>query len=140
LVPKRLLTLAFVTLSLAPASAFAGNGRTTFRGGGVITSNPDHLWAEGVVVEGRVIIAIATTGEVLRFKEDDSKLVDLKGKTMIALPIEHAVIAYKPTSAEAEFQEHGKGALEAGKLADIVVLSQDIFALPPPAILKTQLS
>ena len=56
-----------------------------------------------------------------------------------ALTIEQAVIAYTRTSAEAEFQEVWKGTIEPGKLADLVVLSQDIFHLPaPPAILGTQ--
>lgn len=55
-----------------------------------------------------------------------------------ALTIEQAVIAYTRTSAEAEFQERWKGTLEPGKLADFVVLCQDIFTLPPPAIIGTQ--
>ena len=56
-----------------------------------------------------------------------------------ALTIEQAVIAYTRTSAEAEFQEAWKGTIEPGKLADLVVLSQDIFHLPaPPVILGTQ--
>jgi predicted amidohydrolase YtcJ len=55
-----------------------------------------------------------------------------------ALTIEQAVIAYTKTAAEAEFQEQWKGTLERGKLADLVVLCQDIFTLPPPAIIGTQ--
>lgn len=56
-----------------------------------------------------------------------------------ALTIEQAVIAYTRTAAEAEFQEQRKGTLAPGKLADFVVLSQDIFALAPsPALIGTR--
>ena len=46
-----------------------------------------------------------------------------------ALSREQAVIAYTLTSAYAEFAEKEKGSLEPGKLADLAVLSQDIFAV-----------
>ena len=39
--------------------------------------------------------------------------------------------AYTKTGAWAEFEESKKGTLEAGKLADIVILSKDIFADTP---------
>ncbi len=56
-----------------------------------------------------------------------------------AITLEQAVLAYTRTSAEAEFQESTKGTLQPGKLADLVVLSQDIFNLPvPQAIIATQ--
>ena len=47
-----------------------------------------------------------------------------------ALSREQAVIAYTLTSAYAEFAEKEKGSLEPGKLADLAVLSQDIFTVP----------
>ena len=47
-----------------------------------------------------------------------------------ALTREQAVTAYTLTSAYAEFKEHDKGNLEPGKLADLAVLSQDIFTVP----------
>lgn len=51
---------------------------------------------------------------------------------------EQAVIAYTLTSAYAEFAEQEKGSLESGKLADLAVLSQDIFSVPIPDLPKTQ--
>jgi predicted amidohydrolase YtcJ len=50
---------------------------------------------------------------------------------------EQAVTAYTLTSAYAEFQEKEKGTIEPGKLADIAVLSQDIFTVPTPELPKT---
>jgi predicted amidohydrolase YtcJ len=41
--------------------------------------------------------------------------------------VEEAVEAYTLTSAYAAFQEKDRGSLEAGKLADLVVLSRDIL-------------
>ena len=43
---------------------------------------------------------------------------------------EEAVIAYTKTNAYAEFAEKEKGTLMPGMLADLVVLSQDIFTIP----------
>ncbi len=44
--------------------------------------------------------------------------------------IEEAVIAYTRNNAWAEFMENKKGTLMPGKLADLAVLSQDIFTIP----------
>jgi predicted amidohydrolase YtcJ len=54
------------------------------------------------------------------------------------LTVEQAIKAYTLGSAYAEFQEKEKGSLEANKLADIVVLSKDIFSIPPEEILETE--
>ena len=60
------------------------------------------------------------------------------GKSREALSREQAVIAYTLTSAYAEFAEDDKGSLKPGKLADLAVLSQDIFAVPPQDLPKTE--
>ncbi|HLN00059.1 MAG TPA: amidohydrolase family protein [Bryobacteraceae bacterium] len=52
--------------------------------------------------------------------------------------LEEAVRAYTAGSAYAEFDEREKGTLEAGKLADVVVLSEDIFRVDPEEIPKTK--
>lgn len=49
-----------------------------------------------------------------------------------------AVKAYTYGSAFAEFAENEKGTIAPGKLADLVVLSQDIFAAPVPELPKTR--
>lgn len=51
---------------------------------------------------------------------------------------QQAVIAYTLTSAYAEFAEKDKGSLEPGKLADLAVLSQDIFQAPATELPKTE--
>lgn len=48
--------------------------------------------------------------------------------------VEEAVRAYTVNGAWAEFAEAAKGSIEAGKLADLVVLDRDIFAVPPEEI------
>lgn len=47
-----------------------------------------------------------------------------------ALTREQAVVAYTLTSAYAEMLENDKGSIAKGKLADLAVLSQDIFTVP----------
>jgi hypothetical protein len=50
------------------------------------------------------------------------------------LTVAEAVESYTMGSAWAEFQEKEKGSITPGKLADFVVLSDDIFSIPPAAI------
>ncbi len=50
------------------------------------------------------------------------------------ITVAEAVHAYTMGSAYAEFQEKVKGSIEPGKLADLVVLTDDIFAIPPEQI------
>ena len=47
------------------------------------------------------------------------------------LTVEEAVEAYTMGSAYAEFQEREKGSIKPGKLADMVLLSDDIFSIDP---------
>ena len=56
-----------------------------------------------------------------------------------AITREQAVIAYTLTSAYAEFAEKDKGSLEPGKLADLAVLSQDIFTVDASELPKLSL-
>lgn len=50
------------------------------------------------------------------------------------LTVAQAVEAYTLGSAYAEFQEQDKGSLTLGKLADVVILSDDIFSIHPKMI------
>ena len=55
-----------------------------------------------------------------------------------AISREQAVIAYTRTAAYAEFAEQDKGTLTVGKVADLAVLSQNIFTVPIPKMLQTE--
>lgn len=50
------------------------------------------------------------------------------------ITLAEAIEAYTMGSAFAEFQESDKGSITAGKLADMVILSDDIFSIKPEAI------
>ncbi len=54
------------------------------------------------------------------------------------ITLEEALRAYTSACAYAEFAEREKGTLEVGKLADLVVLSQDLFKINPNEIEKTK--
>ena len=54
------------------------------------------------------------------------------------ITMREAVEAYTRGAAYAEYQEDEKGTLEPGKLADLVILSEDIFAGPPETLLQTR--
>jgi len=48
--------------------------------------------------------------------------------------VAETVSAYTMGSAYAEFQDQEKGSITVGKLADMVILSNDIFSIPPDKI------
>lgn len=54
------------------------------------------------------------------------------------ITVEEAVIAYTKTNAYAEFAEKEKGTLMPGMLADLTVLSQDIFTIPKEQLPATK--
>ncbi|HEY0782028.1 MAG TPA: amidohydrolase, partial [Thermoanaerobaculia bacterium] len=54
------------------------------------------------------------------------------------LTLAQAIDFYTQGSAYAEFAEGWKGTLAPGKVADLVVLSRDLFAVPPREILATK--
>ena len=54
------------------------------------------------------------------------------------ISVEAALAHYTRDAAYASFEEDVKGTIVAGKYADFVVLSRDILAIPPAAILETR--
>ncbi|HWX25154.1 MAG TPA: amidohydrolase [Vicinamibacteria bacterium] len=52
--------------------------------------------------------------------------------------LESALRHYTADGAYASFEEQQKGTLAAGRLADVIVVSEDLFAEPPEALLKAR--
>lgn len=73
-------------------------------------------------------IYAAVTRATLDGKNPDGWIPEQK------LTVAEAIEAYTMGSAYAEFQEKEKGSITPGKLADFVILSDDIFKIPPAAI------
>jgi predicted amidohydrolase YtcJ len=48
-----------------------------------------------------------------------------------------AIDAYTADAAWASFDEQRKGTLQPGMLADLVILSQDVFSAPPDTLART---
>jgi len=77
-------------------------------------------------------IYAAVTRATLDGKNPDGWLPEQK------LKVSEAVEAYTMGSAYAEFQEKEKGSVTPGKLADVVLLSDDIFTIAPKTIKDVQ--
>jgi hypothetical protein len=93
-------------------AASAGNYRTVAGAGGRVVLGTD--WPAGAATPLEALQAVVASER--------------------GLPIEDAVRAFTASPAWASFDEQRKGTLEAGMLADITVLSDDIFDLPPAKI------
>lgn len=74
----------------------------------------------------------ATTRATLDGKHPDGWFPEQK------ISIAQAIEAYTMGSAYAEFQENDKGSIAVGKLADMVLLSDDVLRMAPAAIRKVQ--
>lgn len=77
-------------------------------------------------------IYAAATRRTLDGKHPDGWIPEQK------ITVAEAVHAYTMGSAYASFEEKIKGSIEPGKLADVVVLSQDIFNIDPAEIADTK--
>jgi predicted amidohydrolase YtcJ len=120
--------------------------------GVVVVQNPTHLaldlerWGSGRAEHNQPMRLLLNAGIPLAIGSDGPNNPYLnimlastyRGKPAEALTREQAVIAYTLTSAYAEFAEKDKGSLEPGKLADLAVLSQDIFTVPDSDLPKTE--
>ena len=76
-------------------------------------------------------ICAAVTRQTLDGKNPDGWIPDQK------ITLEEAIKGYTMSAAFTEFAEKGKGSVEEGKLADLVVLSQNLFEIPPEKIVET---
>ena len=78
-------------------------------------------------------IAAAVTRQTLDGKHPDGWIPDQK------ITVAEAVRAYTYGSAYGSFEEAVKGTIEPNKLADLTVLSQDIFTIDPSKIQDTKI-
>ncbi|HEY0702618.1 MAG TPA: amidohydrolase family protein, partial [Candidatus Acidoferrales bacterium] len=116
----------------------------------VVVQNPSHLMnvlSEGgdVFAESQPLKSLLDAGIPVALGSDGptNPFLNIMFATLHtsrrseAITREQAVVAYTLTSAYAEFAEKDKGSITAGKLADLAVLSQDIFTVPVPDMPKT---
>jgi predicted amidohydrolase YtcJ len=103
--------------------------RSLLDAGAVLTFGSDWFVAPLSPIKG---IHAAVTRQTIDGKNPDGWVPEQK------ISVEEAIRAYTASCAYAEFAEKEKGTLETGKLADIVVLSQDLFKINPNDIEKTR--
>jgi predicted amidohydrolase YtcJ len=114
----------------------------------VVVQNPTHFVALGdeVVQLAQPVKSLSDAGIPLAFGSDGPLNPYLNIMLAVTHPRhpaegltrEQAVIAYTRGSAYAEFAERDKGTLEPGKLADVAVLSQNIFDAPISSLPETR--
>ena len=101
--------------------------RSLLESGAVLAFGSDWTVAPLNPLEG---IKAAVTRQTLDGKHPNGWVPEQK------ISVAEAVRAYTVGSAYAEFAEKVKGSISVGKLADLVVLDQNIFTMPPGEIDK----
>jgi len=117
----------------------------------VVVQNPSHLMVLGqpgrpAFAKSQPLKSLLSAGIPVAFGSDGptNPYLNILFATMHAnhpseaITREQAVVAYTRTSAYAEFAERDKGSIAVGKLADLAVLSQDIFTVPATELPKTR--
>jgi predicted amidohydrolase YtcJ len=108
------------------------------RMGIIVVQNPTHFGAQPLASIAAAGIPIAIGSDGARNPYLNIMLaVDRRDNPGEAITREAAVIAYTRGSAFAQFAEHQKGTLAPGMLADLAVLSQDIFIVPLESLPST---
>jgi len=116
--------------------------------GVVVVLNPTHVVAKPLFPKGPympvksllkagVPIAIGSDGP-MNPGLNIQLITTQPGNAAEGITRDEAVEAYTRGSAFAEFAENEKGTIAAGKLADLAVLSQDIFRVPVDALPDTR--
>lgn len=103
--------------------------RSLFESGAVLAFGSDWTVAPINPLTG---IYAAVTRRTLDGKNPDGWFPEQK------IALEEAIKGYTLNAAYAEFSEHLKGSLEEGKLADVVILDQNLFDISPEKILETK--
>jgi predicted amidohydrolase YtcJ len=116
--------------------------------GAVIVQNPSHFEARPFFPSGdyQLLKSFLTAGIPIALGSDGPTnpylnillATERRNNPDEALTRDEAVRAYTSGSAYAEMKEREKGTIAKGMLADLAVLSQDIFEVPPPALPETQ--
>jgi predicted amidohydrolase YtcJ len=116
----------------------------------IVVQNPTHFsepelfhqrWGSGMqplrsLIEAGIPVALGSDGPMNPFL--NVMLASIHPyNPKEAISREQAIRAYTYWSAFAESAETDKGTISKGKLADLAVLSQDIFTVPPPDLPKT---
>ncbi|GEM_PF-3193415 len=97
----------------------------------VWTGEPTRPWAGAVAVRAGRLAAVGSSAEVQKLVTAATRVVDAHGAMVVpGSTIEEALRAYTSGAAYAEFQEHDKGTLAPGKLADFVLLDRDLTRTP----------
>ena len=99
--------------------------RSLLDAGATVSFGSDWFVAPPTPLEG---IYAAVTRRTLDDKNPDGWIPEQK------ISVEQALKAYTLSAAYASFEENIKGSLEPGKLADFVILDQDITAIPTEKI------
>ncbi|PFG56328.1 hypothetical protein ATG66_2657 [Vibrio sp. ES.051] len=75
-----LLSVSCTTLAASPTKSFADR---IYVGGDIITVNDSDLTAEALAIKNGRILAVGKESELMKLRDDKTKIFDLDGKTMI---------------------------------------------------------
>lgn len=102
-----------------------------------------ELWKSGAVVTNGTDVPVEDINPMISFQCSVARQLPggslfFEGQPDQRMTREQALRSYTLNNAYAAFEENVKGSLQAGKLADLVVLSKDIMAIPVEEIDDTQ--
>jgi predicted amidohydrolase YtcJ len=97
------------------------------KGRGDLDREPKQPDAEAVAISSGRVVGVGTTKEIMNLARKETSVRVPEEKLTVA----EAVHGYKVQGAYASGEEQIKGSIEPGKLADLVILSDDILPTDP---------
>ena len=79
----RVFAIIFVVWAILPTSAFAQSADVAFVNGKVLTVDVDFSTQQAVAIQGERIVSVGSNSRIRSLVGSDTKVIDLKGKTVI---------------------------------------------------------
>ena len=77
---RKLLIYIFFLFSAIPSFS---QSDIILHSGKIFTADTSRPWAEAIAIQGNVIVAVGKTEDILKWQTDSTKLINLKGKTVV---------------------------------------------------------
>jgi predicted amidohydrolase YtcJ len=131
-----LLSTFFLLLSTLAGAQGNQTAETVLVHARIYTVNAKQPWADALAIKDGKILAVGTNKQIEALRGSSTRRLDAKGD--LVLPGFTDCHIHCMDGSLGLDRETREGSLEPGKLADLIVLGQDLFKVPASSLSKTE--